>query len=676
MPYTDIQNQNYDDILYIFTTSIINGRFDILNTDNKNSEDKYQTQDTGLHSLFFDFQKNFEKDPEKITKEKYFYTSYGTYRRDITGDLDIVKKSETLVNNIDYNNAYYNITNYKYDTTPDNIFDNRYALNRLYNFKGIALNYSYPCNGHAASLEDIFAEYGYDYIVAQEQQRFQNAEPYYYFQETQSYNTQFTYEILPIGTIYTDEETGEVITVEYDGTTVPTASQIISGNLYIAIKSGNMPIRRIYFNNQYMPTLFVNDDKYDLHLTMQDKYSETSYQYVLNNNQIMKLCDVTRYKSYGYYLTFTNTFLIYANNDNKQPFGGTWILPTGDDENNYLYTYGSNGSDQIINSIKIEKNISDKTTLSDFSFGISFRVFAILYTHDIDKIRWVEGTDYTTDENKQNELLGKSYTYELSLCRIRQEYEIKTEGTLTNIIKSNQLYTEYDEKNKYYINDSNYIFNNKSTSSISEPRTPIETTDLLVCVVPCIYFDDFILTNIEDHLQPSPDSSNKTITLSYSSGSTAEIWLTPSSITNNIKNGLYKFGNNYQNILGYSSIDENDTEIDRVTTSDSIDDLSTNITKPSLTISKSYQVEGKKSICYGISDIHFKELTEYKLSNNIIEYELADLNLDITLSGKKLTCGFFTDNTDYDPVFMEEVEYEPVFLEWVDDYEPVFIVLD
>lgn len=670
MPYTDIQNQNHEDILYIFTTSIINGRFDILNTDTKTSEDKYQTSDSGLHSLFYNFNVSDPKNVNNITNDPYYYTSYGTYRRDITGEEEILKKSETLVPNILYNNAYYNITKYDKD-------NNKHALERLFNFKGIALNYAYPCNGHAASLEDIFAEYGYDFIVAQEQQRFQNSEPYYYFQETQSYSTQFTYEIMPIGTVYTDEETGEIVTVEYDGTTVPTAQQIISGNLYIAIRSGSMPIRRIYFNNQYMPTLFVNDDKYNLKLTMNDKYKETSYQYILNNNQIMKLCDVTRYKSYGYYLTFTNTFLIYEGKN--LPFGGGWSFPKPED--NFLYQYLSQGNDHIIDSITIEKNIPGKSTLGDFDFGISFRVFAILYTHSIDKIRWFEGDDSNTPaELKRNNItLNASYVYELSYSQHRQQYTIDSSD---NIKKQYDIFKPYKlgGENQYYIDDSAYIFNNKSTSSVPEGRSDLEITELQVCAIPCLYFNGFTVQNTI--VQPAPISSthkeNK-ITLSYSSqeNARAEILLTPINLTLNKDNLVYSTNSGGQNILGLSNGDNISESIsNNVHTSTYT--VGT-IPSPTLTIQGKNIINNDTSysgIWYNIAKIGFQELTEYRLSDNIIKYNLAELKLDITLSGRQATCGFFTENADYDPVFMEEVEYEPVFLEWVDDYEPVFIVLD
>lgn len=654
MPYTDIQKQNYEDILYVFTKSIINGRFDILNTDSirKNIEDKYQTNDSGIHSLFYD----------PVTKEKtddvYYYTSYGTYRKDITGDLDILKKSETLVPNTIFNNAYYNIN--KYEKT------NQYTLDRLYNYKGIALNYSYPCNGHVASLEDIFAEYGYDYIVAQEQERFNNKEPYYYFEETTSYSTQFTYEILPIGTVYTDEETGELITVEYDGTTIPTAQQIISGKLYIAVQSGKMPIRRIYFNNNYMPTLFVNDDKYDLSKTMSEKYSETTYQYILNNNQIMKLCDVTRYKSYGYFITFKDKFLIYKTSNNAMPFGGYWSVPNEKDSI-FSYIYTGNDKDQVIKSINIEKSIPNKNTLNDFNFGMFFRVFAILYTHDVDKIKWYEGIDNTNNEYKKTHILDNSYTYELSKSITRQIYKYEDEY----IINDTSLFSKYND-NQYYVCDPYYIFNNKSTSTISEPHNVNETTDLLVCVIPGIYFEDFKAQN--NIQQPA---ANTNITLSYESGTTAEILLTPTDIQVNTDNEIYKTGGTNNNILGFDNDKSADIISQYVTANDIVTGTTTSIPIPTLTINNiGIDLTKYKCIWFSLQNIAFQELTEYILTNNILSYSLEELKLNITLSGRKTTCGFFTENEDYTPVFIEEVEYEPVFLEWVDDVEPVFIILD
>ena len=97
-------------------------------------------------------------------------------------------------------------------------------------------------------------------------------------------------------------------TVEYDGTYVPTAQELLSGNLYIVISSGNLDYcRKVYFNNKYMPTLFINDDKLK---------SKTD-QYVINDQQPLKLCDIMLYQKLGCLIKWESIFDIKLTTDFK-----------------------------------------------------------------------------------------------------------------------------------------------------------------------------------------------------------------------------------------------------------------------------------------------------------------------------------------------------------------------
>lgn len=97
-------------------------------------------------------------------------------------------------------------------------------------------------------------------------------------------------------------------TVEYDGTYVPTVQELLSGNLYIVISSGNLDYcRKVYFNNKYMPTLFINDDKLK---------SKTD-QYVINDQQPLKLCDIVLYQRLGCLIRWESIFDIKLTTDFK-----------------------------------------------------------------------------------------------------------------------------------------------------------------------------------------------------------------------------------------------------------------------------------------------------------------------------------------------------------------------
>lgn len=211
------------------------------------------------------------------------YRSYGTYRHDICVDTSLIKINETTIPEKNILNYYYN--------KDDNNYNN-------YIFSGIVLAKSYAVNGNEITLEDLFAEYGYDYIKALDQQRLENGEHTFYFEEPKENDENFipwTYQILPSGIIFEDKEDldnegkPKTSVINYDGTYCPTVAEIIDGSLYIVMQSGTQYPRKIYFNNTYLPSLFINDDKYPTNLEA----------YILGNQQTLKLCDVTLFERIG-----------------------------------------------------------------------------------------------------------------------------------------------------------------------------------------------------------------------------------------------------------------------------------------------------------------------------------------------------------------------------------------
>ena len=181
-------------------------------------------------------------------------------------------------------------------------------------FAGCVLNPVFATNANEASLEDIFVEYGYEYLKALNDSYIaQDDYKGLYFFDNSSENS---YSIMPIGYEYINydkEQKNKEIedrteTVEYDGTYVPTVQELLSGNLYIVISSGNLDYcRKVYFNNKYMPTLFINDDKLK---------SKTD-QYVINDQQPLKLCDIVLYQRLGCLIKWESIFDIKLTTDFK-----------------------------------------------------------------------------------------------------------------------------------------------------------------------------------------------------------------------------------------------------------------------------------------------------------------------------------------------------------------------
>lgn len=212
-----------------------------------------------------------------------YYRSFGTYRHDILADTSIIKINETKLNENDILENFYNITG-----------TGNYVPN--YIFSGIVLNKNFAANGNEVSLEDIFAEFGYDYLKACDSSLIAHHKDPIYFEQSKIEDGQTIpggyYEIVPTGNkFYEKDDRGEdtSIIIEYDGQYCPTVDELLSGKLYIVIKSGELEPQKIYFNNKFLPTLFINDDKYPNNIE----------KYILEGQQTMKLCDICMFQKLG-----------------------------------------------------------------------------------------------------------------------------------------------------------------------------------------------------------------------------------------------------------------------------------------------------------------------------------------------------------------------------------------
>lgn len=287
----DIVNNEYGKILKTYTNIFDFSRYDRLSYD---IENKKVT--------------DIASDKHQVNND--FYRNYGTYRHDINAEEYLVKENETYFDNNELNDYYYNYEHFQKYKDPNN-------TNKTYNamqFAGCVLNPVFATNANEASLEDIFVEYGYEYLKALNDSYIaQDDYKGLYFFDNSSKNS---YSIMPIGYEYINydkEQKNKEIedrteTVEYDGTYVPTVQELLSGNLYIVISSGNLDYcRKVYFNNKYMPTLFINDDKLK---------SKTD-QYVINDQQPLKLCDIMLYQRLGCLIRWESIFDIKLTTDFK-----------------------------------------------------------------------------------------------------------------------------------------------------------------------------------------------------------------------------------------------------------------------------------------------------------------------------------------------------------------------
>ena len=287
----DIVNNEYEKILKTYTNIFDFSRYDRLSYDNENKKVA-----------------DIASDEHQVNND--FYRNYGTYRHDINAEEYLVKENETYFDNNELNDYYYNYDHFQKYKDPNN-------TNKTYNamqFAGCVLNPVFATNANEASLEDIFVEYGYEYLKALNDSYIaQDDYKGLYFFDNSSENS---YSIMPIGYEYINydkEQKNKEIedrteTVEYDGTYVPTVQELLSGNLYIVISSGNLDYcRKVYFNNKYMPTLFINDDKLK---------SKTD-QYVINDQQPLKLCDIMLYQKLGCLIKWESIFDIKLTTDFK-----------------------------------------------------------------------------------------------------------------------------------------------------------------------------------------------------------------------------------------------------------------------------------------------------------------------------------------------------------------------
>lgn len=314
-----LEQSDWKTILLSYTTIFENCRFDRLGS-------------TGGSTFGI---ADFKTDQHQMKNNSY--RSYGTYRHTLSCDSSLIKINET---------------NYKEDYIINNFYgvDSSTIIN--FNYPGIVLNKNYATNGNESSLEDLFCEYGYAYLNATNMQYKEDNGLNLYFDDDPSIIGAWEY--LPIGSTFREEVLDENNTsiwvtkeVEYDGTYVPTSEEIISGKLYLVIKSGSIEPKKIYLNNKYIPSLFLNDDKFPNNENIDNEIynitNKTSNEdlYIINGQQPLKLCDITLYERvpctilWDNYFVFNNiqNFLkalkerISIDNDNNIKFiCYTWIV--------------------------------------------------------------------------------------------------------------------------------------------------------------------------------------------------------------------------------------------------------------------------------------------------------------------------------------------------------------
>ena len=279
-----LEQSDWKTILLSYTTIFENCRFDRLGS-------------TGGSTFGI---ADFKTDQHQMKNKSY--RSYGTYRHTLSCDSSLIKINET---------------NYK----EDYIINNFYGAGKInFDYPGIVLNKNYATNGNESSLEDLFCEYGYAYLNAVDMQYKEDNGLNLYFDDDPSIIGAWEY--LPIGSTFREEVLDENNTsiwvtkeVEYDGTYVPTSEEIISGKLYLVIKSGSIEPKKIYLNNKYIPSLFLNDDKFPNNDDVDNKIynitNKTSNEdlYIINEQQPLKLCDITLYERVPCTILWDNYFV-------------------------------------------------------------------------------------------------------------------------------------------------------------------------------------------------------------------------------------------------------------------------------------------------------------------------------------------------------------------------------
>lgn len=384
----DIVNNEYEKILKTYTNIFDFSRYDRLSYDIENKKVA-----------------DIASDKHQVNND--FYRNYGTYRHDINAEEYLVKENETYFDNNDLNDYYYNYEHFQKYKDPNN-------TNKTYNamqFAGCVLNPVFATNANEASLEDIFVEYGYEYLKALNDSYIaQNDYKGLYFFDNSSENS---YSIMPIGYEYINydrEQKNKEIedrteTVEYDGTYVPTVQELLSGNLYIVISSGNLDYcRKVYFNNKYMPTLFINDDKLK---------SKTD-QYVINDQQPLKLCDIVLYQRLGCLIKWESIFDIKLTSKFKEQIS------------------------KLISKIKEEDvNLSK---YADSIFIVPFYNVQIIVKdeEDKDKERIIDVVTGSNHDNFSSKNIPILYNTEDEIDLNNSETHIITQDTnITNIVSEN-----------------------------------------------------------------------------------------------------------------------------------------------------------------------------------------------------------------------------------------------
>ena len=437
----DIVNNEYEKILKTYTNIFDFSRYDRLSYDIENKKVA-----------------DIASDEHQVNND--FYRNYGTYRHDINAEEYLVKENETYFDNNELNDYYYDYDHFQKYKDPNN-------TNKTYNamqFAGCVLNPVFATNANEASLEDIFVEYGYEYLKALNDSYIaQDDYKGLYFFDNSSENS---YSIMPIGYEYINydkEQKNKEIedrteTVEYDGTYVPTVQELLSGNLYIVISSGNLDYcRKVYFNNKYMPTLFINDDKLK---------SKTD-QYVINDQQPLKLCDIVLYQRLGCLIKWESIFDIKLTTDFKTKLKSLIkkIYKTNDNTDNTevkLEEYADSVfivpfyNVQIIVKDEEDYNNKDKERIIDVVTGSNYDNFSsknipILYNNTEDKKDDPNNSDthiITQDTNitniiSENIANFESYKKPIFNLTIKASYALAVKGFTNKIKQQESKYNLY-----------------------------------------------------------------------------------------------------------------------------------------------------------------------------------------------------------------------------------------
>ena len=428
----DIVNNEYEKILKTYTNIFDFSRYDRLSYDIENKKVA-----------------DIASDEHQVNND--FYRNYGTYRHDINAEEYLVKENETYFDNNELNDYYYDYDHFQKYKDPNN-------TNKTYNamqFAGCVLNPVFATNANEASLEDIFVEYGYEYLQALNDSYIaQNDYKGLYFFDNSNENS---YSIMPIGYEYINydkEQKNKEIedrteTVEYDGTYVPTVQELLSGNLYIVISSGNLDYcRKVYFNNKYMPTLFINDDKLK---------SKTD-QYVINDQQPLKLCDIMLYQRLGCLIKWESIFDIKLTSKFKEQISKL-ISKIYKDVN--LSKYADSifivpfYNVQIIVKDEEDYNNKDKERIIDVVTGSNYDNFSsknipILYNNTEDEINLNNSETHiiTQDTNitnivSENIANLESYKKPIFNLTIKASYALAVKGFTNKIKQQESKYNLY-----------------------------------------------------------------------------------------------------------------------------------------------------------------------------------------------------------------------------------------